>query len=263
MPQSRTTIKTSLPYCLFGVDNRFFKLNDGLNTKVRFLKVQTTPNRRTGASKNIETIRDRWGIDAHSDVEIYTDQVFAKLQDAEVFSLQIINDFVKRYQYFDKRAVHLVLLSQEDLFGFNLISDGSGVVSIGLAGGITVFNPLLVHEISNQIETSIIESEKIPFYEELFSNAEQYIYQLSYRHSILESVIALELVISKFILQKCSAKGIEGTDAKNYVKNVGLTGSIKVTLRLLLDDIPLPEDTVFEKCKAELSMWITSCSKRA
>ena len=120
--------------------------------------------------------------------------------------------------------------------------------------GITVFNPLLVHEISNQIETSIIESEKIPFYEELFSNAEQYIYQLSYRHSILESVIALELVISKFILQKCSAKGIEGTDAKNYVKNVGLTGSIKVTLRLLLDDIPLPEDTVFEKCKAGITI---------
>ena len=87
---SLTTIKTSLPYCLFRVDTRFFKLQDEYNSKIRFLKIETMPNRRTQSSRNIEVIRDRWGIDAHSDVEIYTDRKFEKPEDAELFALELI-----------------------------------------------------------------------------------------------------------------------------------------------------------------------------
>lgn len=246
-------IKTSLPYCLFKVDSRFFKFNDKYNTKIRFVKVKTVPNRRTFDSKNIDTIRDRWGIDAHSDVFILTEKIFNDSQEAKEFALEIINVFLKLYRHYDKTAVYLVDLNPEDLFGFNYTYKGSGVIEISLAGGITPTNPLLNYQISKEIENSLLNSFTLPFWEELFMNAEQYIYQVNFRHSILESVIAIELIVSNFIKKKCKEKNVPEYDAKEYIKNVGLTGNIKTTLKLLIND-SLPDDEIFEKCRAGITI---------
>jgi|GEM_PF-6654674 len=250
---SLTKIATSLPYCLYRVDTRFFKLNDGFGSKIRFLKVETTPNRRTQASQNIEIIRDRWGIDAHSDVEIYTDKTFDKPEESESFALNLINDFVKRYRHYDTEAIHLVSLTREDLFGFNTFTNGQGIMSVSFAGGMTTVNPLRNYEISTKIEQSIVSKEEIPLWVELLRNADQYLYQTEYRHSVLESIIALELVVSNFIRAKCHQKGISKEDADEYVKNVGISGNIKVTLKLLLDSVILPKQEVFGHCKASIT----------
>lgn len=250
---SRTIITTSLPYCLYRVDTRFFKLNDGFNSKIRFLKVETTPNRRAQSSQNMEVIRDRWGIDAHSDVEIYTNKTFDKPEESELFALNLINDFVKRYRHYDTDAIHLVSLAKEDLFGFNTLTDGKGIMSVSFAGGMTIVNPLRNYAISTKIEQSIVNNEEIPLWVELLRNADQYLYQAEYRHSLLESIIALELVVSNFIRTKCHQKGISKGDADEYVKNVGISGNIKVTLKLLLNSVILPKQEVFEHCKASIT----------
>lgn len=246
-------IKTSLPYCLFRVDSRFFKLDDEYNTKIRFVKIKTVPNRRTSDSKNMETIRDRWGIDAHSRVLILTEKKFKDSSKARSFALRLINTFVKVYRHYDKTAVHLVDLNSEDLFGFNYMYQGRGIFEMNLAGGITPINPLLNYQISNEIESSLLSNFILPLWEELLMNAEQYIYQVNFRHSILESVIAIELVVSNFIKKKCKEKNISDDDAEEYIKNVGLTGNIKTTLKLLIND-DLPEDEMFEKCKAGITI---------
>lgn len=250
---SQTKISTSLPYCLYRVDTRFFKLNDDFGSKIRFLKVETTPNRRTQASQNIEVIRDRWGIDAHSDVEIYTNKTFDKSEESELFALNLINDFVKRYRHYDTDAIHLVSLTKEDLFGFNTLTNGHGIMSVSFAGGMTTVNPLHNYEISTKIEQSITSKEEIPLWVELLCNADQYLYQTEYRHSVLESIIALELVVSRFIRTKCQQKGISKKDSDEYIKNVGVSGNIKVTLKLLLDKVVLPEQKIFEQCKSAIT----------
>ena len=246
-------IRTSLPYCLFKVDSRFFKLNDEYNTKIRFVKVKTVPNRRTSDSQNIDTIRDRWGIDAHSNILILTEKKFTDSLKAKEFTLKLINKFVKIYRYNDKTAVHLVDLNFEDLFDFNYLYKGKGIFEVNLAGGITPTNPLLNFQLSNKIETALKSNFEVPFWEELLINSEQYIYQTNFRHSILESVISLELVISEFIKKKCKEKGISASDTEEYIKNVGLTGNIKTSIKLLISD-ELPEDELFEKCKAGITI---------
>lgn len=249
----QTEIKTSLPYCLYGIDDRFFELKDNFNTKIKFIKTETKPNRRTSASFNIESIRDRWGIDAHSEVYIYTDKDFNSSDKAEIFTLEIINSFIKRYRYFDSEAVHLITLINEDLFGFSLIDkDKKGSISIALGGGIKISNPLINYQISDAVENSIVSKEEIPLWDDLLLNAEQYLYQAEYRHSVLESVIALELVVSKVIYKFCNKKGIDESEANEYIKNIGLTGTIRITLKLLINE-ELPEEKVFEKCKGGIT----------
>lgn len=246
-------INTSLPYCLFKLDSRFFKFNDEYNTKIRFVKIKTVPNRRTSDSKNIDTIRDRWGVDAHSDVQILTEKKFDDSEKVKEFALKIINKFIKIYTYYDKSSVHLVDLNSEDLFGFNYLYNGKGSFEINLAGGITITDPLLNFRISNDIEVALKNNFDLPFWEELLVNSEQYIYQTNFRHSILESVIALELVVSDFIKEKCKEKNIPDKDAGDFIKDAGLTGNIKTTLKLLINN-DLPEDDLFEKCKAGITI---------
>lgn len=241
-------IKTALPYCLFKIDSRFFKLNDAYNTKIRFTKVKTTPNRRASESVNIDTIRDRWGIDAYSNVFILTEKIFSDTEKANEFALKIINYFIRAYRFYDKTAVHLVDLNSEDLFGFNYTYEGKGAYVMNLAGGIVPSNPLLNYQVSSDIEKSLLDKFELPFWEELLMDAEQYIFQTNYRHSILESVIALEYVVSKFIKKKCLEKGISESDAKNYIRKVGIDGNIKTTIKLLIND-KLPESKVFKKCE--------------
>jgi hypothetical protein len=215
------------------------------------------PNRRKASSKNVETIRDRWGIDAHSEVEIQTNKDFSLEEgphQAEIFALDIINEFIKRYRYYAPDSVHLIPLIQEDFFGFNLKIKNQICHTISLAGGIRVSNPLLTYEVSEKMEQSINDEVEIPFWNELLLNAEQFFYQAEYRHSILESVIALELVVSNFIRTLCEKKNISISDADEYIKNIGLTGNIKITLKLLLGDIKLPKEKIFEKCKSGITL---------
>ena len=84
-------IRTSLPYCLYRVDGRFFVL-DNNGTKIRFVKVETQPNRRTEKSVGMEIIRDRWGVDAHSDAIIMTKEKFKDLDDAEKYRKEFIGN---------------------------------------------------------------------------------------------------------------------------------------------------------------------------
>lgn len=127
LPQTQikqSQINTSLPFCLYKTDSRFFRLNDRFHTKIRFEKVETTPNRRTSSSSNVRTIRDRWGIDAHSKVDIYTSKQFKDVSEAETFSLKVINEFIKLYRYRNEDEIHIVSLNKEDLFDLTLLFDG-------------------------------------------------------------------------------------------------------------------------------------------
>ncbi len=164
------------------------------------------------------------------------------------------NKLIKKYRYYAPNSVHLIPLIREDLFGFNLLTGNAGRMSIGLAGGIKPIDPLLNHRISNQLEEDLANKKDIPFWTELILNAQQYLYQTDYRHSILESVTALELVTSDFIRKICDLRKVSSSDANEYIRNYGLTGNIKVTLKLLLGDAELPEEKIFEKCKGSINI---------
>lgn len=253
-PLVKTQIKTSLPYCLYRLDTRFFKMEDKFNSKIRFIKVETTPNRRTQFSQNTEVIRDRWGIDAHSEVEILTDKKFVNSDRAKDFALNLINDFIGRYRFYDRGAVHLVPLGKEDLFELNLSLNGRSKVAVSFAGGMTIVNPLLNQEISSKIEQSLANKVEIPLWEEHILNAKQYLYQKEFRHAIIESVIALEWVLSEFIKEEFTKKGVPSQETGKYIYNLGLTGNIEITLRLLLNGIKNPDQKIFHECRTSIKL---------
>lgn len=253
----KTKIKTSLPFCLYRVDERVYNLNDGSNTTIKFIKQKIEPSRRTSESQNIEFLRDRWGVDAYSKVEIETEKNFSgdtKAEDAKKFTLNIINDFINLYRYFDNESIHLANLIEEDLFEFMVETDGHGIFSLGFSGGMTVLDPKKITEISNRLEKAINEKYQIPFWRELLLKTHHYFFVGDYRMSILESIIALEFVLATFIKNECKEKGISDGEAEKYIIDVGLSGNLKINIKLLLEKEKLPPDIIFNKCKAGIKI---------
>lgn len=247
-----TNIKTTLPFCLYSIDERVFILKDDLKTEVKFKKFKKEPSIRTAHSQNTEFVNDRWGIDACSKIEVKTEKKFTDAEEAKKFALKIINRFIRLYRFFDKEAVHLTTLSLDDLFNFDYLQDKEDVVVLSFGGGIRPINQIKYKEISDVIENALKENYKAPFWQELLLNSEYYIFIGDYRMAVLETVIALELVLSEFIRRKGREKNIPEKDIDEFIKNVGLTGNIKTTIKLLIDS--LPEEKVLTACTSGITI---------
>lgn len=80
---------------------------------------------------------------------------------------------------------------------------------IVLGGAITPLNPKRVAEASGMMERALSDGYEIPLWRELILSAEHYCYVGDYRMAILESITALELVISNFISGELIAAGVQ------------------------------------------------------
>ena len=188
----KTKITFELPFCLYKLDERFFSIGDQHNTKIRFTKQKIEPSRRTAHSENIEFLRDRWGIDGFSKVEMETDKEFAEITEAMDFTISSINNFIKLYRYFDEDAVHIFSIISDDLFNFSLRKGRHITAAIGFGGGLTQLNPTRVSDISSKIQTAFDRKIQIPLWQELLMNARYYSFIGEYKMTILETIIALE-----------------------------------------------------------------------
>lgn len=250
----KITIKADLPFCLYKLDERYFQIDQ--QTRIRFFKEKIEPSRRTSSSKNIEFLNDRWGIDGFSRIEIETEKNInlseSMSDEARAFALKIINKFISLYRYFDNDAVHLVNLIESDLIDFSVKKDGHASFTIVLGGGITPINPQKISTISTILERAMSDEYEIPLWRELILNAEHYCYIGDFRMAILESVTALELVISKFISGELDAVGVQSKEIKEFIKETGIAKGLNVVVRLLTGKNGIPND-LLEKCKGTIT----------
>lgn len=90
-------------------------------------------------------------------------------------------------------------------------------------------------------------------YDEILLQAKGFYNQENYRMAILEAVIALEIVISSIIRRLADEKEIQESEIRNFMVDVGLTGIMKVVLKLLIQEA-LPSDEVVSGCKGAISI---------
>ena len=172
--------------------------------------------------------------------------------EARSFTLRIINEFISLYRYFDNDAVHLVNLIESDLMDFSVEKDSRASFAIVLGGGITPLNPQKIARVSSMLENAVRDGYEIPLWRELILNAEHYCYIGDFRMAILESVTALELVISKFISGELSAAGVQEKEIKGFIKETGVAKGLNVVVRLLVGKSGISDD-LLKKCKGTIT----------
>jgi hypothetical protein len=94
----------------------------------------------------------------------------------------------------------------------------------------------------------------VPLPELLITDAKRELYYRNEVHAVLNSVIALELSLSDAIRAVGLSKGIDKASLEAMLKDVGLTGNLKSTLKLVAPNtVAVPVETVFQSCKSAIT----------
>jgi|GEM_PF-2360007 len=94
----------------------------------------------------------------------------------------------------------------------------------------------------------------IPLPDLILSDARRELYYGNDLTAVLYSVIALEFGVSNAIRSVGLSKGIDKQSLDRMLMDVGLTGNLKTTLKLVCPNTAvMPEEVVFQKCKAAIT----------
>lgn len=78
--------------------------------------------------------------------------------------------------------------------------------------------------------------------------------QEDFRLAIIESVVALETVLYKFIRMQGEKLTISPEELDHFITEVGLTGNISVVLKMLTKDIEQIDEDTIRKCKGAIKI---------
>jgi hypothetical protein len=125
--------------------------------------------------------------------------------------------------------------------------------SISFGEGLTGFSPVRFDEDHRRIQNLLDNGVELS--QAFLSDAKGYIYHHDSIHALLSAVIALEVEVSETIRQIGVKKGVDSESIKNFIHDVGLTGQIKATLKLLApEQTVLPGDEIFGSCKGAITI---------
>lgn len=112
--------------------------------------------------------------------------------------------------------------------------------------------PLRSEKEHNDLEESLLLG--LPLNTQFLMDAKRALQFLDLIHSNINAVIALEISVSSYIKIFAEKKGIDKESIKDFITNVGITGSIQTTLKLITpDDIILPSENIFIQCKSAIT----------
>jgi DNA-directed RNA polymerase subunit RPC12/RpoP len=87
----------------------------------------------------------------------------------------------------------------------------------------------------------------------LIASSENRIHSEEYHLAILESVIALEITLSKYILKETEKLGVSKQSAKNFIREVGLYTNIDAVLKILTKGKEQLDDLIYIGCSEAIN----------
>lgn len=268
--QHHVTITVTLPICLH-LDKREFHLPYKKNTQITLSSENIANEEETylGTAKGAEIDSDSFSHYRFSRVRVKIPHLSdSRIEAGEIFStyekpfFNALNTFIeaarislRRYglRYFHDYGEFYHPPVVTSSFPKTSESKGSFSLMIKYPGGLKSLRPIRSNEEHDNIQRML--DSGIELHTLFLSDAKRSLYYKDFIFALLNSVIALEIKVSDTIRSIACSKGIKKDDINNFIKEVGLTGNIKATLKLLVPtDFKLPPDEVFAKCKSAITI---------
>jgi hypothetical protein len=117
------------------------------------------------------------------------------------------------------------------------------------------FNNIELDEsVVEALSRNALTSEAPGFADECLASSRALFRQELYRMALVEAVIALEAEVGRFILGRAAKAGVTEDEARGFIKDVGLTGNLKVTLRLVWAGAEGLDTGLLAKCKSAITL---------
>ncbi|MGB2841531.1 MAG: hypothetical protein WBC40_03495 [Halobacteriota archaeon] len=191
---------------------------------------------------NCELDKDERGFFRLTQVTITIRQIERYEFDEEIkyfdTALKIINRLIDVYRYVTKEY-HIKKITEEDVMAYsiNIIGpiDITGPRSLGyFQNGVIPLREDISPKEHLEIKRLLKDNEQIPISDLLLLDAKNFIRLGDYRRTIIESIIAIEPCIEKFVGQKLAERGVSKKHREDFFNNVTLSSQIKGLLKLLV-----------------------------
>jgi hypothetical protein len=182
---------------------------------------------------------------------------------AKETALAFVNRFIEvvRYitaEYWVERVRYQDILSYEEFYWDGkqrlapeklvLIDTGVGGIGIGTGPAFKVKEEKMI-----QIRTLLKEDGKMDIDKILILNAKDAALKEDFRLATIEAVTALETVLYDFIRKRGEKLGISNDDIERFIKDVGLTGNVKVVLVMLTEELEQVDEETLSCCKGAIT----------
>jgi len=105
-----------------------------------------------------------------------------------------------------------------------------------------------------KIKSMLKNNDEIPIEQIFLANSKDACLEEDFRTATIESVVALEFVLYRFIIKKGFEIGINKEEFKKFIQDVGLTKNIKVVLKMLTVGLEQPDEEVISKCLGAITV---------
>lgn len=252
----------TLPICLH-LDETEFSINYKRDSLIKIVNkiIHSEESTHLGTATNVEVLSDSFSHFRFTQL-IITIPNFDKTlsEESELFTIfekpffMAVNKFIDSCRIALKRYGIKNYYSYSDFHQEVYIKTPKIMIAMNsMPGqGLTMSLPVRTIEEHNHVQTLL--SEGAPLFEVFLAEAKKELYHFNLLHAHLNAVIALEIRVSEAIRKIGETKGIEPSSISQFIKDVGLTGNIKTTLRLISPDATVyPKDEVFERCKSAIT----------
>ncbi len=236
-------ISTSLPFYIRLPDDTYKFHFEGEAIEFLVTKETIQPSMRTGSrSADTHFHGDRRGIDEYSVISYETERQFSSIDEAKSFTVKLVNRVLDVYRYIDQ-ATHLMPITATDFHEFNLLKDGrlsETAITFG-PGGLVLNDGGLINEIGSLVKRALEERIEVPFFENILLNAHHYHLTGEYRMSVLEAVIALEIIVYQFIREFAPKSGKSQKQIDGWIEGRGRESGLRYCVETVLNML-LPFD---------------------
>lgn len=176
-------------------------------------------------------------------------------------TIAIFNKFLEAYRFYS-REYHIEPIKNADIISFNcdytwrgktykgyqyLVDTGSGGIRSGQEF-------ILSDSVHNEIRDFLKSGRRIEIQELLLCNAKNHLVTEGYPLALIESVSALDIVLSDFIRKESDMPGINKDDVKKFIHDIGVSGQVKVVLKLLTKAENQLPDKIYSDCEGAITL---------
>jgi hypothetical protein len=192
---------------------------------------------------NCELERDERGTFRFTEVSILIKQIewHNSIEYLDI-AIEIINRLIDVYRYVTKEY-HVRRITAKDIMAYSCSrSDKADFIYGYSASGIVPIREDFSETEHLEIKRLLKNNEQIPICDLMLLDAENFLELRDYRRTVIESIIAIEPWIEKFVEYKLAERRVSNIHIKDFLNVVTLAPQIKGLLKLLIE----PEDLDYQ-----------------
>jgi len=176
-------------------------------------------------------------------------------------AIALLNKFLEVYRLY-AHEYHIEPIKNTDIISFecNYIRRGKlytgyrYLVDTG-SGGIKSGNVFILDDhIHKKIRDFLKSGQQIEIHTRLLCNSKNHLAVEEYHLALIEAVSALDIILSAFIRKEGSIRVISKKAIENFIHDVGVSGRVKVVLKLLTTGEDQLSNAVYSDCEGAITL---------